>query len=224
MAMTTDGAVRVVVEAGRSLSFASALDWPGWARSGRGEEAAVEALRAQAPRYAPVAVAAGLQPPDPARIEIVERLPGSPTTDFGALAAIADAERVVLSAAEAERLVRLLEAGWAVLDGVVANAPAGLRRGPRGGGRDRDAIVDHVLAAEAAYARKLGLRVSRPATDAPARAVQRRALADVLRVAAAPHPAGAMGWPPRYGIRRLAWHVLDHAWEIEDKSDPAPPG
>jgi hypothetical protein len=29
------------------------------------------------------------------------------------------------------------------------------------------------------------------------------------------------GRPPRYAIRRIAWHVLDHAWEIEDKSDPA---
>jgi lambda repressor-like predicted transcriptional regulator len=24
-------------------------------------------------------------------------------------------------------------------------------------------------------------------------------------------------WPPRYAVRRGVWHVLDHAWEIEDK-------
>jgi hypothetical protein len=24
-------------------------------------------------------------------------------------------------------------------------------------------------------------------------------------------------WPPRYVVRRAAWHVLDHAWEIEDR-------
>ncbi len=28
------------------------------------------------------------------------------------------------------------------------------------------------------------------------------------------------GWPPRYAARRMAWHVLDHLWEIEDKSGP----
>lgn len=57
------GTVRVSLEAGFRLTFASALDWPGWSRSGRGEEAAVEALRGYAPRYAPVAVEAGLEAP-----------------------------------------------------------------------------------------------------------------------------------------------------------------
>ena len=33
---------------------------------------------------------------------------------------------------------------------------------------------------------------------------------------AAPLPGG---WPVRYAARRIAWHVLDHAWEIEDKSE-----
>jgi hypothetical protein len=28
------------------------------------------------------------------------------------------------------------------------------------------------------------------------------------------------GWPPRYAARRIAWHALDHAWEIEDRSEP----
>jgi hypothetical protein len=42
---------------------------------------------------------------------------------------------------------------------------------------------------------------------------QRAALAAALRAGA---PGGA--WPARYVIRRTAWHVLDHAWEIEDRS------
>ena len=25
-------------------------------------------------------------------------------------------------------------------------------------------------------------------------------------------------WSPRYTVRRSAWHALDHAWEIEDRS------
>ena len=107
-----DGAVRVCVETGRRLTFASALDWPGWSRSGRGEEAAIEALRAYAPRYLPVARAAGVKPPDPAGIEIVERFAGSASTDFGVPEAIAELERAPLSAGEVERLVCLMEAGW----------------------------------------------------------------------------------------------------------------
>ena len=204
-----DGPVRVCLETGGHLSFASALDWPGWSRSGRGEEAAVEMLRAYASRYAPVVRAAGVEPPDPARAEVVERLRGSATTDFGVPEAIAE-----------------VEAGWELFDQVVAGAPASLRKGPRGGGRDRDAIVDHVVGAEVEmYARKLALRLPRPALDDhAARAAARTAIANALRAAAGsdPYSAGSKGWPPRYAIRRIAWHVLDHAWEVEDRSAPAP--
>ena len=41
---------------------------------------------------------------------------------------------------------------------------------------------------------------------------QRISVAAALR-SRSPSPA----WPVRYAIRRCAWHVLDHAWEIEDK-------
>jgi hypothetical protein len=221
-----DAAVRVCLETGRRLSFASALDWPGWSRSGRGEDAALEALRAYVPRYAPVARAAGVELPDPAMIEIVERFAGSATTDLGVPEAIAEVEREPVTASEVERLVHLLEACWELFDQVVAGAPASLRKGPRGGGRDRDASVDHVVGAEVEmYARKLALRLPRPALeDLAARAAARTAVADALRGAAlsGPQPVGPRGWPPRYAIRRIAWHVLDHAWEIEDKRDPAP--
>jgi hypothetical protein len=221
-----DGPVRVCLETGGHLSFASALDWPGWSRSGRGEEAAVEMLRAYASRYAPVVRAAGVEPPDPARAEVVERLRGSATTDFGVPEAIAEVEREPVTAGEFERLVGLMAAGWETFDQVVAGAPASLRKGPRGGGRDRDAIVDHVVGAEVEmYARKLALRLPRPALDDhAARAAARTAIANALRAAAGsdPYSAGSKGWPPRYAIRRIAWHVLDHAWEVEDRSAPAP--
>ncbi len=220
---TREGAIRVSLETGSRLSFASALDWPGWSRSGRGDEAALEALCAYAPRYAPVAVDAGLEPPDPARIEIVERLAGSGTTDFGAPGVAGQLDGEPLTALEAARLVRLLESAWAFFDRVVTGAPAALRKGPRGGGRDRDVIVDHVVGAEVeAYARKLGIRLPRPARDdLGARARERDAIAAALRAAGgapASEPAAARGWAPRYAARRIGWHVLDHAWEIEDRS------
>jgi hypothetical protein len=223
------------LEAGFRLTFASALDWPGWSRSGRGEEAAVEALRDYAIRYAPVAVEAGLEAPDPARIEVVERLAGSRTTDFGVPGAIGALDGETLGTAEAARLVAILQAGWAFFDRVVATAPPILCKGPRGGGRDRDAIVDHVVGAEVeAYARKLGIRLPRPAwDDLEARATEREAIAAALRAAGAgrlaepatgaepaagAEPATGKRWPPRYAARRIGWHVLDHAWEIQDKS------
>ena len=76
-----------------------------------------------------------------------------------------------------------MEAGWELFDLVVAGAPASLRKGPRGGGRDRDAIADHVIGAEAEmYARKLGLRLARPALgDVATLAVTRTAIANALR-------------------------------------------
>jgi len=214
----------VCVEAGSKLSFASALDWPGWSRSGRGEEAALESLGRYAARYAPVVAAAGLTLPDPARIEITERLPGSASTDFGVPGAEAGGESDALTPAEAERLAAILEACWALFDRVASGAPPNLRKGPRGGGRDRDAIVEHVVGSEVeAYARKLGIRLPRPAPgDLAARAAERNAIAAALRASAgsAGHDSAprARGWPPRYAARRIAWHVLDHAWEIEDRS------
>ena len=58
----------------------------------------------------------------------------------------------------------LVAASWTVLDRVVEKAlRSRLRKGPRGGGRDRDAIVEHVLGAETMYARKIGLRLQQPA-------------------------------------------------------------
>ncbi|HEX2275133.1 MAG TPA: hypothetical protein VHG90_14795 [Acidimicrobiales bacterium] len=211
----------VYVESGRRRVFAGALDWPGWCRSGKGEEAALEALAAYASRYSPVAAEAGIPfPGDAAQaFDVVERLPGGATTDFGAPQAVAQADRRPLSEAEAERHSALVVAAWAVFDRVVATAPAELRKGPRGGGRDRDAIVDHVLGAEASYARTLGVRHRQPARDDTAAvSALRDAIAAALRTPSSGEPLTPKGWPPRYAARRIAWHVLDHAWEIEDKS------
>ncbi|HEX5839952.1 MAG TPA: hypothetical protein VFY26_19100 [Anaerolineales bacterium] len=30
-------------------------------------------------------------------------------------------------------------------------------------------------------------------------------------------PRGGKRWVARYFVRREAWHVLDHVWEIEDR-------
>jgi hypothetical protein len=204
---------RVCIETGERRVFASALDWPGWCRSGRTEPQALEILAGYAGRYAQVVTGAGLfLTSEDAEFDVVERAPGNVTTDVGAPAVVAAAEREPLDATGTARVASLVTGCWAVFDRVARSAPAGLRKGPRGGGRDRDEIADHVAAAELAYARKLGIRLG---SDL---AASRAAIAEVLAAPSEPSSLAAKGWPPRYAARRIAWHVLDHAWEIEDKS------
>ena len=79
-----------------------------------------------------------------------------------------------------------------------------------------------MLEAEAAYARKLGLRWKAATLgDAATVAEHREAILEVLRRPSDGSRVVEKGWPPRYVARRIAWHALDHAWEIEDKSEPA---
>ena len=209
-----------------SASSLARSEWPGWCRSAKTGELALEALRSYAPRYAVVAAEAGIEFDAASagkHLEVRESLVGTTTTDFGAPAVVAAADREPLTREQAVRLSTLLRAAWSILDRVVAAAPAELRKGPRGGGRDRDAVAAHVVAAEYAYARKLGLRDFRQptASDTEGVAGMRTAIAKSLsRVSKGSLPENA-SWPPRYAARRLTWHVLDHAWEIEDRSMPA---
>jgi predicted RNase H-like HicB family nuclease len=219
--------IHVYLENGSKRSFACAVDWPGWCRSGKTEEQALDALAAAGERYAVVAEEAGFPLPaaarsGPAAFEVGERLPGSGGTDFGVPEAKAAGDAAPLSRKDAERLTALISAAWKALDRAAASAPAELRKGPRGGGRDRDAIVAHVLGAEAAYARKLGLRLQEPdAADGPAVAAFRQAILEAFFAPPDPNAGDGKRWPLRYAARRIAWHALDHAWEIEDRSRPA---
>jgi hypothetical protein len=216
--LTSKGAgTPVYLEVGAHRVFAAAADWPGWCRSGKDEKLALEALAAAAPRYALVAKAARIAFEPATGFDVVERLPGNATTDFGAPGAIAKAELKRLTKKEAGRLSALVSASWTILDRTVEKAPSTLRKGPRGGGRDRDAIVDHVLSAETAYAQKLGIRSKQPAAgDASAVREHRNAIVAGLR--AGTKGVTEKGWPARYAARRIAWHALDHAWEIENRS------
>jgi hypothetical protein len=217
-------AVPVYLEAGNTRVFACSLDWPGWCRRAKTDEEALDALATYAPRYAVVAKRAGLRFPTAAHLtfDVVEQIPVVPNAtfsyvDFGSLGSAAKTDDEPLTAAQAKRLAALVEAAWGELDDVVASAPAQLRKGPRGGGRDRDAMFAHVVGAEAAYARKLGVRHKAP-KDLDEIAAQRADLLAAISGARAGAPASDTGWLPRYAARRIAWHVLDHAWEIQDRS------
>lgn len=202
--------VRVGLEVGRRWAFATALDWPGLCRRGKGEQAALETLLAYADRYAAV-IGAGWAPGklSVTDVSVVGRVPGNATTEFGAPGVPGPWDAEPLDAAGADRLAGLVQACWQAFDAVVAGAPEQLRKGPRGGGRDRDPIGEHVQEAERSYGRQLGIRLA-PGTPWPE---QREALAGAMRA----RPAGTP-WTVRYAATRIAWHVLDHGWEIEDKS------
>jgi hypothetical protein len=210
-------ATPIYLEVGQKKVFACAIDWPGWSRSGKTDEAAIEALAEYATRYRPVASAAGLSWPKSVAddFRVVERTPGNATTDFGAPGVIADVDQAPMTAAARKRIAKLVGAAWTVFDDVVAKTPPELRKGPRGGGRNRDKMIDHVLGAEVAYARKFGVKHKQPAIDD--RAAIDAVHADIL--AALEHGDADAAWPAPYVARRIAWHVLDHAWEMEDKRD-----
>jgi hypothetical protein len=214
-------ATAVLMELGRKRVVACALDWPGWCRVGKSEEQALEALAAYLPRYAPVAAEAGVAPPSDT-FDVVERLEGKGGyADFGVPGAVAVADGRPVTAAEARRLAALMEGAWTVFDRVVAASPAELRKGPRGGGRDRDKMVEHVLGAEVEYGRQMGVKIRQPALgDAAAIAEARSALAAAIGRPSDGGPLVPNRWPLRYAVRRITWHVLDHAWEMEDRREP----
>ena len=198
------GLTRVYLEVAPKRVMASAADWPGWCRGGKTEEAALETLAAYAPRYARVAKLARMElPKDAADFKVIERQTGNASTDYGVPAIPAKNERKPMTRRETERMIALLQACWKHLDQVKAKAPPELRKGPRGGGRDRDKMYQHVVDAELEYGKAIGVRLKQP---------DRIAL-----LAAVNNPNDDTKWPVPYFIRRTAWHALDHAWEMEDR-------
>ncbi|QYC41095.1 hypothetical protein Nocox_17415 [Nonomuraea coxensis DSM 45129] len=205
---------RVHLEIGRKKVFACSLDWPGWDRAGKSEEAALSSLMDYETRYRVVAERAGV-PFAPGEPEVVARVTGDTSTDFGVPAIVLpDLDLEPLPAADAGRRVALMRAAWDLFDEVAGDAPEELRKGPRGGGRDRDRIVSHVEESERAFARKIGIR-HKPYKSVADRDALRQELAATLSHPWQPPLTTA--WPPRYALRRVAWHVLDHLWEIEDR-------
>ncbi len=214
--------LRVMLESGTKDKrvVAVAPDWPGLERGAKTEEAAVARLQAYLPRYAPVANLAGMAAQFAliATVEVVERYRGTGSTDYwGVSFAFSDIDRQVVSSAELERELTLLQACWVFFDDVRSRVSAELQKGPRGGGRDRDRIVRHTLGAEQDMAAKLGLHAPDGAllTDEGLRA-HRDAYCTTIR---AFHAQGKLArtWPLRYLIRHTAYHTLDHAWEMQDK-------
>jgi hypothetical protein len=214
--------LRVILEVGRKRKVvAGAMDWPGLDRWGTSDDGAVEKLLSYVPRYAAVAERAGLTKEfDRAReVEVVERVPGSSSTDFWGIAHVpSQIEAVVLSDDALERRLDLLQACWAWFDEVVARVSPELLPSGRGGGRTRDEIIRHVYANEPEQmTRKVEVRTPREdVLSSAGLAAHRRETLDAIRAYNA-EGKPARTWPIQFLIRRIAHHVTDHGWEMEDR-------
>jgi hypothetical protein len=222
--------VAIYIEAGAKRIFASAVDWPGWSRGARTEREAIAALASYADRYKAVVRSAAPKftaPKDASELKLVKRLKGNAGTDFGVPSLGLPSDGEPIAAAELERLARILEACWDAFDRAATSAKGlELRKGPRGGGRDLDKMTGHVIEADQAYMAQLGARPPKAAAGRPLK------LSDLHDAMLAAFRARARGlpfaeprdtkkpWTPRYFARRVGWHVLDHAWEIEDRAIP----
>jgi len=214
--------MRVMLEIGPKGKkvVAMAPDWPGLERGAKTEQAAIERLLAYRPRYAPVAQQAGLAAEFAGLTgaEVVERYAGTGSTDFWVISfAFSDLDRQALSDKALERQLALMRACWAFFDEVRGRVSAEMQPGPRGGGRNRDRIVQHIFANEQDWAKKLGVLTP---DDAPLTGAGWNAHHDAYCSGIrAFHSQGKMArnWPLPYLIRHTAFHTLDHAWEMEDK-------
>jgi hypothetical protein len=215
--------LRVILEIGKKRRVvAGALDWPGLDRWGTSEDDALRKLATYQPRYVGVAERAGLGAAFAAarELEVAERVPGSSSTDFWGIAHVpSQIERQVLPAADLERHLDLLQACWAYFDDVAVGAPSELLPGPRSAGRSRDQIIRHVYANEPEQmSRKVEIRTPREVVLTPdGLAAHRLAYLEAIRTYNA-EGKPARTWPVQFLIRRTAHHLMDHAWEIEDRS------
>jgi hypothetical protein len=225
--MATRSPLAVVLERGEKKVFAVARDWPGWSRSGRSAEDAIATLLSYAPRYAQVVKTAGVKGPLPdadAPADVVERHRGGSGTDFGVPGVPTKADAAPLDGAELSRQRAILEAAWAAFDAAARRAKGKtLSVGPRGGGRTLAKMTAHLIEAEVAYLGQLGSRHAGPAAGQDELMLVRHEALATLEAVTAGKPIDnprktQRPWKPRYFIRRSAWHALDHAWELEDRT------
>jgi hypothetical protein len=82
-------------------------------------------------------------------------------------------------------------------------------------------MIGHVMEADGAYAREVGLRLAPPdPTKRGTVDAMRAAVLDVIGTPSDGSPLADRKWTARYAAGRIAWHALDHAWEMEDRSEP----
>jgi hypothetical protein len=221
--------IDVCLEVGKKKIFASALEWPGWSRSGCDEASALQALLDSGPRFGRVLRASRLgfkTPTDVSAFVVIERLKGNATTDFGAPGVPASMDADPVNPEELQRLQKILKACWRTFhDSVKTASGKSLRTGPRGGGRQLEGIIQHVLESNAGYLNAVGWKLQKSEGNDLGEQSERNQQATLSALMTSARgeipgkgPRGGVRWSARYFVRRVAWHILDHAWEIEDRA------
>lgn len=219
-----DMPVRTVLEHGpkEKKVVAFAVDWPGWSRGAKVDSEALATLESYRGRYRPVAQEAGMvrEFDRGGPLAVTEERVGTGSTDFWGISfSPSSFEQGTMDEKEIERKIRLLRACWAYFDGVAARVSAEMRKGPRGGGRDRDEIIRHTIRTESEYfAKRLGLRIPEGAalTQEGLRE-HREAYVAAMRAYNSGIGTPMRSWTLSFLIRHSAYHMMDHAWEMEDK-------
>jgi hypothetical protein len=210
----------IVIERGKKKAVAYAPSWPGLSRGASSIDGALEKLASYADRYRGVAALARLSGefPSTPTFKIVEEVPGRGMTDFWGISfAPSTGEQGQMSEEECERKLAILRACWKYFDRVAARVSAELKKGPRGGGRDRDQIIRHIFANERDWAKMLALDLAEDAMlTAKGRAKHRNSYVRAIRQYNATGKS-ARSWRLQFLLRHTAYHVMDHAWEMEDK-------
>ena len=216
--------IRTVIERGPKArrSVAYAIDWPGWSRGAAPPELALETLDAYRDRYRPVAQRAGLADELDAAgdLEVIEDHVGNTSTDFWGISWLpSSTEHGAMPPDVLDRRLALLEGAWGFFDEVAARVSTEMRRGPRGGGRSRDEIVAHVFGNERVqFSKRVGVETPPGVMLTPdgLQAHREQFLAGLRQYNAEDRKIGRT-WTLQYLLRHAAFHVLDHAWEMEDK-------
>ncbi len=229
--LSTANLLDIYLETGSTKIFACSIDWPGWCRSGKSELAALETLLAYLPRYSATLQNNGLDFPfarDVRDFNIIERVKGDYATNFGVPDVLLASDSARLNPEQVARFSKILAACWQSFDAALkAGHGKVLRKGPRGGGRELMEIASHVAHAEKGYLRHLGWNGNLP-DEADIYLWISRERNEILEGIQAAYrgedpaqgPRGGKIWPLRFFFRRAAWHVIDHAWEIEDRITP----
>jgi hypothetical protein len=221
--------VRTVLERGPKgkKAVAFAVDWPGWSRGAKTPELALELLESYRERYRPVAVEARLADEFDAAgpVDIVEDKVGAGSTDFWGISFTPSGiEHEPMEDTEIDRKIGLLRASWGFFDAVAARVSAEMRKGPRGGGRERGEIIRHVIRVESLdFAKRLGLRVPEDGALTPKGLRNyRETYVATMRVYNTGEGQRMRSWNLPFLIRHSAFHTMDRAWEMEDKDLTAP--
>jgi hypothetical protein len=216
--------VRTVIERGPKgrKAVAFAVDWPGWSRGAKTPDLALATLESYRRRYRPIALAAGMAKEFDASgpLDVIEDRVGTGSTDFWGISyAPSGTEKGPMADTEFDRKIKLLRACWAFFDRTAGRVSEEMRKGPRGGGRDRNKIIRHTIRVESEeFAKQLGLRIPEEGALTPDGLVaHRKSYVARMRAYNGGEGKRMRSWTLPFLIRHSAYHVMDHAWEMEDK-------